>query len=50
MTIGSVALAYAGLEIVAALARQWGVERAGGTTVWFEIDRPQGEDRLPIRR
>jgi serine phosphatase RsbU (regulator of sigma subunit)/anti-sigma regulatory factor (Ser/Thr protein kinase) len=39
-----------GLEIVAALAHQWGVEHDGNTTVWFEIDRPQGEDRLPIRR
>jgi serine phosphatase RsbU (regulator of sigma subunit)/integral membrane sensor domain MASE1/anti-sigma regulatory factor (Ser/Thr protein kinase) len=27
-----------GLEIVAAIARQWGVEHDGATTVWFEID------------
>jgi anti-sigma regulatory factor (Ser/Thr protein kinase) len=30
-----------GLPIVAALAHRWGVERDTGTTVWFEIDRPQ---------
>jgi anti-sigma regulatory factor (Ser/Thr protein kinase) len=27
-----------GLEIVASVARQWGVEHDGSTTVWFEID------------
>jgi anti-sigma regulatory factor (Ser/Thr protein kinase) len=27
-----------GLEIVAAIARQWGVEHDGATTVWFEIE------------
>src|SRR3954451_14622980 len=36
-----------GLAIVAALAHRWGVERDVGTTVWFEIDRPQREESLP---
>jgi anti-sigma regulatory factor (Ser/Thr protein kinase) len=30
-----------GLKIVAALVDRWGVERADGTTVWFEVDRPR---------
>jgi anti-sigma regulatory factor (Ser/Thr protein kinase) len=30
-----------GLPIVDALAQRWGVERGRGTTVWFEVDRPQ---------
>jgi anti-sigma regulatory factor (Ser/Thr protein kinase) len=30
-------LAGRGLTIVAALAHRWGVERAAGTTVWFEL-------------
>jgi anti-sigma regulatory factor (Ser/Thr protein kinase) len=28
-----------GLAIVARLADRWGVDRAGGTRVWFEMDR-----------
>jgi serine phosphatase RsbU (regulator of sigma subunit)/anti-sigma regulatory factor (Ser/Thr protein kinase) len=39
-----------GLEIVAALAHRWGVVGGEGTTVWFEINRPQAEARLPIER
>jgi anti-sigma regulatory factor (Ser/Thr protein kinase) len=31
-----------GLPIVDAIAQRWGVEQAGGTTVWFEVDRPRG--------
>jgi anti-sigma regulatory factor (Ser/Thr protein kinase) len=27
-----------GLALVAALASAWGVKRAGGTTVWFELE------------
>jgi anti-sigma regulatory factor (Ser/Thr protein kinase) len=38
-----------GLEIVAALAHRWGVERGARTTVWFEIDRPQADAPLPVR-
>ena len=38
-----------GLEIVAALAHRWGVEQAAGTTVWFEINRPQRDEPLAIR-
>ena len=30
-----------GLAIVASLAHRWGVDHDEGTTVWFEIDRPQ---------
>jgi anti-sigma regulatory factor (Ser/Thr protein kinase) len=30
-----------GLPIVDALAQRWGVEHGDGTTVWFEVDRPQ---------
>ena len=37
-----------GLEIVAALAQRWGVDRASCTTVWFEIDRPQRDAPLPV--
>ncbi len=28
-----------GLRLVEQLSRSWGVERDGGTTVWFEMDR-----------
>jgi anti-sigma regulatory factor (Ser/Thr protein kinase) len=38
-----------GLEIVAALAHRWGVEREAATTVWFEISRPQRAEPLAIR-
>lgn len=27
-----------GLQLVAALSSRWGVDRAGGTQVWFEMD------------
>ena len=37
-----------GLQIVRALAPRWGVEQGDGTTVWFEIDRPQRGRPLPI--
>lgn len=30
-----------GLPIIDALAQRWGVEHGKGTTVWFEVDRPQ---------
>jgi anti-sigma regulatory factor (Ser/Thr protein kinase) len=30
-----------GLPIIDAIAQRWGVEQAGGTTVWFEVDRPR---------
>jgi anti-sigma regulatory factor (Ser/Thr protein kinase) len=36
-----------GLQLVAALAHRWGAEIASGTTVWFEIDRPQRGQLLP---
>ena len=28
-----------GLDLVAKVASSWGVETAGGTTVWFELER-----------
>ena len=37
-----------GLAIVAALGHRWGVDRDAATTVWFEIDRPQREEPLPV--
>jgi len=37
-----------GLPIVAALGHRWGVDRDAATTVWFEIDRPQREERLAV--
>jgi anti-sigma regulatory factor (Ser/Thr protein kinase) len=37
-----------GLSIVAALAHRWGVEHEGGTTVWFEIDRPRRDAPLAV--
>jgi anti-sigma regulatory factor (Ser/Thr protein kinase) len=37
-----------GLKIVHALSDRWGVEPRDGTTVWFEVDRPQREDPLRI--
>jgi len=37
-----------GLPIVAALAHRWGVDRGAATTVWFEIDRPQREEPVPV--
>jgi anti-sigma regulatory factor (Ser/Thr protein kinase) len=36
-----------GLQLVAALAHRWGADMDGGTTVWFEIDRPQRRRPLP---
>jgi anti-sigma regulatory factor (Ser/Thr protein kinase) len=30
-----------GLPIIDSIAERWGVERSDGTTVWFEVDRPQ---------
>ncbi len=30
-----------GLYLLAKAATSWGVEAAGGTTVWFELDRPE---------
>ena len=36
-----------GLQLVAALAHRWGVDREHGTVVWFEIDRPQRRSSLP---
>jgi anti-sigma regulatory factor (Ser/Thr protein kinase) len=35
-----------GLRIVAALTDRWGVETGEGTTVWFEVDRPQRPEPL----
>jgi anti-sigma regulatory factor (Ser/Thr protein kinase) len=37
-----------GLPIVEAIAQRWGVEHGDGTTVWFEVDRPQSEAPDPI--
>lgn len=37
-----------GLPIVAALGHRWGVDRNATTTVWFEIDRPQRDELLPV--
>jgi hypothetical protein len=37
-----------GLPIVAALGHRWGVDRDAATTVWFEIDRPQRNEPLPV--
>jgi anti-sigma regulatory factor (Ser/Thr protein kinase) len=37
-----------GLQIVAALAHRWGVERGARTTVWFEIDRPRRDAPLAV--
>jgi hypothetical protein len=35
-----------GLLLVTALAERWGVEVAGGTVVWFELDcEPSGRPR-----
>jgi anti-sigma regulatory factor (Ser/Thr protein kinase) len=33
-----------GLYLVDQLATRWGVDRAGGTSVWFEIARPSAGD------
>jgi serine/threonine-protein kinase RsbW len=39
-----------GLHLVGILATRWGVERGDGTTVWFEVDRPQRTSPLPTQR
>ena len=33
-----------GLPLVAALAARWGLTFDGGTTAWFELRRPRGDD------
>jgi anti-sigma regulatory factor (Ser/Thr protein kinase) len=35
-----------GLFLVEQLSDRWGVELAGGTSVWFEIDRRAGQNEL----
>ena len=32
-----------GLFLVERMASRWGVDRQGGTRVWFELDLPRGE-------